>query len=305
MRRPRRSFARGCESLEQFEQSGEPRDERGARSPTCFTRTGAPRRRNAGPRPLNGTRSRRMSVPSSPGASSLAKIRAAQGELAEAERLARDSLALVAATDATYQQGKVLLALAEVLDAADKRDEARGALDEAVVLFEREGQHGRPRNAPSPCDRAWSSPDARKAPGTGQFRALSGGSAAAGRSPDMPSAPESSARASARQPRAVRPRGAPTRDACGRACSSKRSFVSPPSGPHRRPARKGRGHGRQTGRQRRSRGQKKRWALGGRVADQGRRRDSCARGVTFARPCLRRKEHAWRRWRSGCPRRPR
>jgi class 3 adenylate cyclase len=68
----------------------------------------------------------------------LARIRAAQGR-PEAEELARDARALVSRTDAIYQHGNVLLALAEVLDAAGKRDDARRALDEAMALFKAKG----------------------------------------------------------------------------------------------------------------------------------------------------------------------
>jgi len=69
----------------------------------------------------------------------LARIRGAQGKLVEAEELARTAVGLVAKTDAVYQHGRVLLALAEVLDAAGKREEARKVLDEASGLFKAKG----------------------------------------------------------------------------------------------------------------------------------------------------------------------
>ena len=69
----------------------------------------------------------------------LARVRAAQGQLVEAEDLVRTALALVARTDATYQHANVLVALAEVLEAASKREEAGRALDEAIELFRAKG----------------------------------------------------------------------------------------------------------------------------------------------------------------------
>ncbi|HET9673400.1 MAG TPA: BTAD domain-containing putative transcriptional regulator [Gaiellaceae bacterium] len=69
----------------------------------------------------------------------LGRIRAAQGQLVEAESLAREALALVEKTDATYQHGNVLLVLAEVLDSAGKREEAGQTLDQAIDLFRAKG----------------------------------------------------------------------------------------------------------------------------------------------------------------------
>jgi class 3 adenylate cyclase/tetratricopeptide (TPR) repeat protein len=69
----------------------------------------------------------------------LAKVRLAEDEVVEAEDLARDALAYVEKTDATYQHGNVLVTLAEVLDAAKKRKEAGRALDQAAHLFKEKG----------------------------------------------------------------------------------------------------------------------------------------------------------------------
>ena len=71
--------------------------------------------------------------------SALAKIRARQGSLDEAERLAREAVRLVQSTDALNQQGNVLLALGEILQQAGRIDEASATVDAAVEAFERKG----------------------------------------------------------------------------------------------------------------------------------------------------------------------
>ena len=65
------------------------------------------------------------------------QILARRGDLAEAERLARDALLIVSRTDYLVLHGDTLLALADVLVAADRREEAAVALRGAVELFDR------------------------------------------------------------------------------------------------------------------------------------------------------------------------
>ncbi|HET9559892.1 MAG TPA: tetratricopeptide repeat protein, partial [Actinomycetota bacterium] len=71
----------------------------------------------------------------------LARILAARGQLAEAEELARATVALAARTDFLNQHGDALLELAGVLDEAGRAAEARTAVDEALGLYERKGNH--------------------------------------------------------------------------------------------------------------------------------------------------------------------
>lgn len=71
--------------------------------------------------------------------SALARIRARQGLFEEAESLAREARRLVETTDALNQQGKVLLALGEVLQQAGRTEEAAAAVDAALDAFERKG----------------------------------------------------------------------------------------------------------------------------------------------------------------------
>ena len=66
-----------------------------------------------------------------------ARLLAARGELAEAERVAREGVAVAAATDYVVQHGDALLALAVVLEANGSHDEAAAALRQALELFER------------------------------------------------------------------------------------------------------------------------------------------------------------------------
>jgi class 3 adenylate cyclase/tetratricopeptide (TPR) repeat protein len=68
-----------------------------------------------------------------------ARILARRGELAAAERLAREAVEVAAATDYTVLHGVALLALADVLRAAGSEAESNGALRAALVLFEQKG----------------------------------------------------------------------------------------------------------------------------------------------------------------------
>ena len=68
-----------------------------------------------------------------------AKVLARRGEWAEAERLAREAIAVGEETDMINAQGDAYGDFAEVLTLAGKRDEARAALGRALELFERKG----------------------------------------------------------------------------------------------------------------------------------------------------------------------
>jgi tetratricopeptide (TPR) repeat protein len=65
------------------------------------------------------------------------RVLARRGELAEAERVAREGVAVAAATDYIVQHGDALLALAAVLDAKGAHDEAVAARRQALELFEK------------------------------------------------------------------------------------------------------------------------------------------------------------------------
>jgi class 3 adenylate cyclase/tetratricopeptide (TPR) repeat protein len=71
--------------------------------------------------------------------SAAAKILARQGRSEEAEALARDAVALVAATDLLTHHGDAMLDLAEVLGLSGKTAEAQAANREALELYERKG----------------------------------------------------------------------------------------------------------------------------------------------------------------------
>jgi class 3 adenylate cyclase/tetratricopeptide (TPR) repeat protein len=62
-----------------------------------------------------------------------------RGEHAEAGRLAREALTLIRTTDSLKHHGDVLCDLAEVLDAAGRREEAVVAWNEALDCYERKG----------------------------------------------------------------------------------------------------------------------------------------------------------------------
>jgi tetratricopeptide (TPR) repeat protein len=66
-----------------------------------------------------------------------ALVCSARGQHAEAERLAREAVAISARTDGLQLQGDALCDLAEVLEAAGRRDEAAAALLDALDRYER------------------------------------------------------------------------------------------------------------------------------------------------------------------------
>jgi tetratricopeptide (TPR) repeat protein len=68
-----------------------------------------------------------------------AKVLAARGETVAAERLAREALEIVAATDNINAQADALVDLAEVLRAAGDETDASAALEEAAALYEEKG----------------------------------------------------------------------------------------------------------------------------------------------------------------------
>ena len=68
-----------------------------------------------------------------------ALVAAHRGEHAEAERLAREALPHILETDSLKLQGDAYCDLAEVLEAAGRREEAIAAWHEALELYERKG----------------------------------------------------------------------------------------------------------------------------------------------------------------------
>jgi tetratricopeptide (TPR) repeat protein len=68
-----------------------------------------------------------------------ARILAEQGQLGEAEELARAAVALAAQTDFLNQHGDALLELAVVLAQSGRTSEARAVVDEALELYRRKG----------------------------------------------------------------------------------------------------------------------------------------------------------------------
>jgi tetratricopeptide (TPR) repeat protein len=66
-----------------------------------------------------------------------ARVHAHRGEHGEAERLAREAVAIAERTDSLNNQGDALCDLAEVLAAAGRGDEAAGALEQALERYER------------------------------------------------------------------------------------------------------------------------------------------------------------------------
>ena len=68
-----------------------------------------------------------------------AKVLARRGERAEAERLAREAVAVGEDTDMLNVQGAAYDDLADVLALAGKVDEAAVALEQALVSYERKG----------------------------------------------------------------------------------------------------------------------------------------------------------------------
>ena len=69
----------------------------------------------------------------------LALVHAARGRHAEAERLAREAVDYSLRSDSPAQQGDALCGLAEVLEAAGRRDDAIAAWREALNRYERKG----------------------------------------------------------------------------------------------------------------------------------------------------------------------
>jgi class 3 adenylate cyclase/tetratricopeptide (TPR) repeat protein len=69
-----------------------------------------------------------------------AKVLARRGELEEAERIGREAVAIAsAAADVLEWRAEALAGLAEVLEIADRRQESRAVLDEAIRLYEAKG----------------------------------------------------------------------------------------------------------------------------------------------------------------------
>ena len=68
-----------------------------------------------------------------------AKVLARRGQHAEADRLAREAVAVCADTDMLEAQGDVYADLAEVLLLGGKPDEAATALEDALERYERKG----------------------------------------------------------------------------------------------------------------------------------------------------------------------
>jgi tetratricopeptide (TPR) repeat protein len=65
-----------------------------------------------------------------------ARVHAHRGEHAEAERLAREAVAIVERTDATNRKGDSLCDLAEVLAAASRTNDAAAALEQGLEHYE-------------------------------------------------------------------------------------------------------------------------------------------------------------------------
>jgi tetratricopeptide (TPR) repeat protein len=68
-----------------------------------------------------------------------AKILTRLGKIDEADRLAREALALVASTDALNRHADALLALAEILRVQGREDEAGAHIGDALRLYEQKG----------------------------------------------------------------------------------------------------------------------------------------------------------------------
>ena len=68
-----------------------------------------------------------------------ARILARQGNLNEAERVARETVRLAERTDALSRRADALLALAETLALAGSKEQVEATVNEALVLYERKG----------------------------------------------------------------------------------------------------------------------------------------------------------------------
>jgi tetratricopeptide (TPR) repeat protein len=66
-------------------------------------------------------------------------VLARRGEHAEAERIAREAVAIGEQTDMLDAQGDMYADLAEVLSLADRPQEAAEALEQALARYERKG----------------------------------------------------------------------------------------------------------------------------------------------------------------------
>jgi tetratricopeptide (TPR) repeat protein len=73
------------------------------------------------------------------GRSILASVRANEGELVDAERLAREALSLVEPTQFLNLHGEVLSDFAEILMSAGRSDVARDAAEDSLRRFEQKG----------------------------------------------------------------------------------------------------------------------------------------------------------------------
>jgi class 3 adenylate cyclase/tetratricopeptide (TPR) repeat protein len=71
--------------------------------------------------------------------SAMAKVIARRGTAEEAERLAREAVALIGASDCLNDNARSLLDLAEVLNLESRRAEADAALESAIALYDRKG----------------------------------------------------------------------------------------------------------------------------------------------------------------------
>jgi tetratricopeptide (TPR) repeat protein len=67
----------------------------------------------------------------------LARIHSSRGDHVEAERLAREAVAVLESTDTLSEQGDGLFDLAQVLAAAGRTEEVRPALEQALDRYER------------------------------------------------------------------------------------------------------------------------------------------------------------------------
>ena len=76
-----------------------------------------------------------------------ARLLAHDGRIAEAESVAGEALSLVMKTDALTDQGDVLLAVATVLDAANRPAEAAERVRQAIEVYERKQNAASARSA--------------------------------------------------------------------------------------------------------------------------------------------------------------
>ena len=68
-----------------------------------------------------------------------ANLLAHQGDLKEAERLAREAVELGARTDYLNGHAKAFTSLAEILELVGEREEAAATMEQALALYERKG----------------------------------------------------------------------------------------------------------------------------------------------------------------------